>query len=95
MAEKDSKIVAVTAAMPDGTGLSAFQKKFPQRFYDVGIAEGHGVTFSAALRLAGLKPAVAIYSTFLQRGFDQLIHDVATQKFFSIFTISFKLVKRI
>ncbi len=80
MAEKDQSIVAVTAAMPEGTGLSEFQKRFPERFYDVGIAESHAITFSAALRLSGMKPAVAIYSTFLQRGFDQLIHDVAIQK---------------
>jgi len=80
LAETDLKIVAVTAAMPDGTGLNKFQKLYPERFYDVGIAEQHAVTFSAAMRLNGLKPAVAIYSTFLQRAYDQLIHDVAIQK---------------
>ncbi len=80
MAETDQKIVAVTAAMPDGTGLNRFQKLYPERFYDVGIAEQHAVTFSAAMRLNGLKPVVAIYSTFLQRAYDQLIHDVAIQK---------------
>ncbi len=80
MAEADPKIIAVTAAMPDGTGLNKFQKLFPDRFYDVGIAEQHAVTFSAAMRLNGLKPALAIYSTFLQRAYDQLIHDVAIQK---------------
>ncbi len=80
LAENDSKLVGVTAAMPEGTGLSKFQKLFPNRFYDVGIAEQHAVTFSGAMRLNGLRPAVAIYSTFLQRAFDQVIHDVAIQK---------------
>ncbi len=79
LAEKDRKIVAVTAAMPDGTGLSEFSRKFPERFYDVGIAEEHAVTFSAGLAREGLKPVVAIYSTFLQRGYDQIIHDVSLQ----------------
>lgn len=79
-AEEDKTIVAVTAAMPEGTGLSKFQKQFPERFYDVGIAEQHAITFSAAMRLTGLKPAVALYSTFMQRAYDQLIHDAAIQK---------------
>ncbi|MBK9293843.1 MAG: 1-deoxy-D-xylulose-5-phosphate synthase [Oligoflexia bacterium] len=79
-AQKDKSVVAVTAAMPDGTGLNVFQKQFPDRFYDVGIAEQHAVTFSAAMRLSGLKPAVALYSTFMQRAYDQLIHDAAIQK---------------
>jgi 1-deoxy-D-xylulose-5-phosphate synthase len=80
LAETDKTIVAVTAAMPDGTGLNKFQKLYPNRFYDVGIAEQHAITFSAALRLNGLKPAVALYSTFLQRAYDQVIHDAAIQK---------------
>lgn len=78
-AEADSKVVAITAAMPDGTGLAKFAEKFPGRYYDVGIAEQHGVTFAAGLAAAGLKPFCAIYSTFLQRGFDQVLHDVCIQ----------------
>ncbi|HUI92498.1 MAG TPA: 1-deoxy-D-xylulose-5-phosphate synthase [Chitinivibrionales bacterium] len=70
-------VVAITAAMPDGTGLSVFRDEFPNRFFDVGIAEGHAVTFAAGLALKGLKPVVAVYSTFLQRAFDQVVHDVA------------------
>ncbi|HHS12654.1 MAG TPA: 1-deoxy-D-xylulose-5-phosphate synthase [bacterium] len=80
LAEKDERIVGVTAAMADGTGMAFLQKSFPERFFDVGIAEQHAVTFAAALALEGLKPVVAIYSTFLQRGLDQVIHDVALQK---------------
>jgi 1-deoxy-D-xylulose-5-phosphate synthase len=80
LAESDPTIVGVTAAMPDGTGLSKFQKLYPGRFYDVGIAEQHAVTFSGAMRLSGMRPALAIYSTFLQRAYDQVIHDVAIQK---------------
>lgn len=76
MAQKDRKIIAITAAMTEGTGLTEFANKFPERFYDVGIAEQHAVTFAAALALAGLKPVVAIYSTFLQRAYDQVLHDV-------------------
>jgi 1-deoxy-D-xylulose-5-phosphate synthase len=79
-AERDRKIVAVTAAMPTGTGLEAFQKRFPQRCFDVGIAEQHAVTFAAGLATEGYKPVVAIYSTFLQRGYDQIVHDVAIQR---------------
>ncbi len=79
-AEKDDKIVAITAAMPDGTGLDLFAKKFPDRFFDVGIAEQHGVTFAAGLASEGMKPFAAIYSTFLQRAYDQVVHDVAIQK---------------
>jgi 1-deoxy-D-xylulose-5-phosphate synthase len=75
--EKDNRIVAITAAMKEGTGLSRFQKQFPSRFFDVGIAEGHGVTFAAGLAIGGMKPVVAIYSTFMQRTVDQVIHDVA------------------
>jgi 1-deoxy-D-xylulose-5-phosphate synthase len=79
LGEKDERIVAITAAMPDGTGVSTFGKKFPKRFYDVGIAEQHAVTFSAGLAINGMKPFAAIYSTFLQRAFDQIIIDVAMQ----------------
>lgn len=79
-AEKDDKIVAITAAMPAGTGLDLFEKKFSDRFFDVGIAEQHAVTFAAGLATEGLKPFAAIYSTFLQRGYDQVVHDVAIQK---------------
>ncbi len=79
-AEADSKVVAITAAMPDGTGLTQFSKTYPDRYYDVGIAEQHAVTFAAGLAAGGLKPFCAIYSTFLQRGFDQVLHDVCLQK---------------
>jgi 1-deoxy-D-xylulose-5-phosphate synthase len=79
-AERDPKIVAVTAAMPSGTGLDAFGKAFPQRTFDVGIAEQHAVTFAAGLAADGMKPFAAIYSTFLQRGYDQVVHDVAIQR---------------
>jgi 1-deoxy-D-xylulose-5-phosphate synthase len=78
-AEKDDKIVAITAAMPSGTGLDIFGKAFPKRTFDVGIAEQHGVTFAAGLATEGIKPFVAIYSTFLQRAYDQVVHDVAIQ----------------
>tara|TARA_B100001059_G_scaffold194524_1_gene198698 strand:+ start:110 stop:2032 length:1923 start_codon:yes stop_codon:yes gene_type:complete len=78
-AERDSKIVGVTAAMPGGTGMDIFAKKFPKRMFDVGIAEQHGVTFAAGLATEGYKPYVAIYSTFLQRAYDQIVHDVAIQ----------------
>ncbi len=79
-AEKDDKVVAVTAAMPSGTGLNLFAERFPERCFDVGIAEQHGVTFAAGLASEGMKPFAAIYSTFLQRGYDQVVHDVAIQK---------------
>ena len=78
-AERDQKIVAITAAMPSGTGLDAFAERHPKRFYDVGIAEQHAVTFAAGLATEGMKPFVAIYSTFLQRAYDQVVHDVALQ----------------
>lgn len=78
-ASADKNIVAITAAMADGTGLKRFAHRFPDRFFDVGIAEGHGVTFAAGLAAGGLKPVFAVYSSFLQRGYDQLIHDVALQ----------------
>ena len=79
-AEADDKIVAVTAAMPDGTGLDLFGARFPKRCFDVGIAEQHAVTFAAGLAAGGMKPFCAIYSTFLQRGYDQVVHDVAIQR---------------
>ncbi|MHB1406420.1 MAG: 1-deoxy-D-xylulose-5-phosphate synthase [Desulfitobacteriaceae bacterium] len=79
LARQDDKIVAITAAMPTGTGLGLFAKEFPQRFFDVGIAEQHAVTFAAGLALAGIKPVVAIYSTFYQRAYDQVLHDVCLQ----------------
>ncbi len=79
-AERDEKIVAVTAAMPDGTGLGLFADRFPKRCFDVGIAEQHAVTFCAGLAAGGMKPFCAIYSTFLQRGYDQVVHDVAIQR---------------
>ncbi len=79
LARENEKIVAVTAAMPEGTGLSLFADQFPDRFFDVGIAEQHGVTFAAGLATEGLRPVVAIYSTFLQRAYDQIIHDVCIE----------------
>ncbi|MCX7307117.1 MAG: 1-deoxy-D-xylulose-5-phosphate synthase, partial [Afipia sp.] len=79
-AERDDKIVGITAAMPGGTGIDIFAKAFPTRTFDVGIAEQHGVTFAAGLASEGMKPVVAIYSTFLQRAYDQVVHDVAIQK---------------
>ena len=79
LARRDPKIVAITAAMLDGTGLNIFQKAFPERCFDVGIAEQHAVTFAAGLATQGMRPVVAIYSTFLQRGFDQVLHDVCLQ----------------
>ena len=78
-AEKDSKIIGITAAMPSGTGMDLFAKKFPSRMFDVGIAEQHAVTFAAGLATEGFKPFAAIYSTFLQRAYDQVVHDVAIQ----------------
>ncbi len=79
-AEDDDRIVAITAAMPDGTGLDLFGKQFPDRCFDVGLAEQHGVTFAAGLAAAGMRPFAAIYSTFLQRAYDQVVHDVAIQR---------------
>jgi 1-deoxy-D-xylulose-5-phosphate synthase len=86
-ARRDSRIVAITAAMEKGAGLSAFKKEFPGRFFDVGIAEGHAVTFAAGLAAAGAKPVVAIYSTFMQRAVDQVIHDVALQNLPVVFAV--------
>jgi len=79
-AQEDNRICAVTAAMPDGTGLSLFAERYPSRCFDVGIAEQHGVTFAAGLAAGGMKPFCAMYSTFLQRGYDQIVHDVAIQR---------------
>jgi 1-deoxy-D-xylulose-5-phosphate synthase len=87
LAGKDTRIVAVTAAMPEGTGLTHFSRQYPERFFDVGIAEQHGVTFAAGLATEGLKPVVAIYSTFLQRAFDQIIHDVCIEKLPVVFAL--------
>jgi len=87
LAEKDQRVVAVTAAMPEGTGLVEFSERFPDRFYDVGIAEQHGVTFAAGMATEGFKPVVAIYSTFLQRGYDQILHDVCLESLPVVFAI--------
>ena len=86
-ASRNPDIVAITAAMADGTGLSRFKKHYPDRFFDVGIAEEHGVTFAAGLAAGGLKPVFAVYSSFLQRGYDQLIHDVALQNLPVVFGV--------
>lgn len=87
MGERDEKVVAITAAMSDGTGLKRFANKFPERFFDVGIAEQHAVTFSAGLALGGYKPVFAVYSTFLQRAYDQLMEDVCLQNLPVVFAI--------
>ena len=87
MAEADPRVVAITAAMPDGTGLVEFSRRFPGRFFDVGIAEEHAVTFAAGLATEGFRPVVAIYSTFLQRAYDQIVHDVALQNLPVIFAL--------
>lgn len=87
LAEKDSRVIAISAAMKEGTGLDCFAERFPDRFYDVGIAEQHAVTFAAGLAAGGLRPVVAIYSTFLQRAYDQIIHDVCLQNLPVVFAI--------
>ena len=87
LAEKNPKVVGITAAMADGTGLAKFAKEYPQRFYDVGIAEQHGTTFAAGLAKAGLKPVFAVYSSFLQRAYDQVLHDVCIQNLPVVFAI--------
>lgn len=87
LAEKEPKLVAITAAMADGTGLAKFAKEYPNRFYDVGIAEQHGTTFAAGLAKAGLKPVFAVYSSFLQRAYDQVLHDVCIQNLPVVFAI--------
>ncbi len=87
MGDREPDVVAITAAMPDGTGLKRFRNMFPDRFFDVGIAEQHAVTFAAGLAAAGLKPVVAVYSSFLQRAYDQILHDVCIQNLHVIFAI--------
>jgi 1-deoxy-D-xylulose-5-phosphate synthase len=87
LADKDAKVIAITAAMPQGTGLETFSKRFPDRFFDVGIAEQHGVTFAAGLAAGGFKPVIAVYSTFIQRAFDQIIHDVCLQNLPVVFAL--------
>jgi 1-deoxy-D-xylulose-5-phosphate synthase len=87
MADADTKLVAITPAMCDGSGLNAFAEKYPHRYFDVGIAEQHALTFAAGMACDGLKPVVAIYSTFLQRAYDQLIHDIAIQNLDVLFAI--------
>ncbi len=87
MAQQDQRLIAITPAMCDGSGLNAFAEQFPQRYFDVGIAEQHALTFAAGLACEGLKPVVAIYSTFLQRAYDQLIHDIALQNLPVMFAI--------
>jgi 1-deoxy-D-xylulose-5-phosphate synthase len=87
LAAEHPELVAITAAMPSGTGTNAFQKRWPERFFDVGIAEGHATTFAAGLATQGLRPVVAIYSTFLQRAYDNIIHDVAIQKLPVVFCL--------
>jgi 1-deoxy-D-xylulose-5-phosphate synthase len=87
LAEEDERVVALTAAMPDGTGLTNFARQFPERFFDVGIAEQHGVAFAAGLACEGKKPVVAIYSTFLQRAYDQVLHDVCLQNLPVVFAL--------
>ncbi len=87
LAEKNPRVVAITAAMPDGTGLKAFARRYPERFFDVGIAEQHAVTSAAGMAAAGLKPVVAVYSSFLQRGFDQILHDVCIQNLPVVFAL--------
>lgn len=87
IAKEDPKVVAITAAMPTGTGLSAFSNAYPERFFDVGIAEEHGVTYAAGLAAGGMKPFIAIYSTFLQRAYDQIIHDVCIGNYPVVFAV--------
>ena len=87
MGDRDEKVVAITAAMPDGTGLKRFRNMFPDRFFDVGIAEQHAVTFAAGLAAGGLKPIVAVYSSFLQRAYDQILHDVCIQNLHVVFAV--------
>ena len=87
LGEEEAKLVAMSAAMKDGTGIAKFQEKYPERFFDVGIAEEHAVTFAAGLAAAGVKPVVALYSAFLQRSYDQIVHDVCMQKLPVVFAI--------
>lgn len=87
LGQRDEKVVAITAAMPDGTGLKRFRNMYPDRFFDVGIAEQHAVTFAAGLAVGGLKPIVAVYSSFLQRAYDQILHDVCIQNLPVVFAV--------
>ena len=87
MGEREPKVVAITAAMADGTGLKRFKNLFPERFFDVGIAEEHAVTFAAGMAKAGLKPVFAVYSSFLQRAYDQVLHDVCAQNLAVVFAV--------
>ncbi|MBF0573009.1 MAG: 1-deoxy-D-xylulose-5-phosphate synthase [Desulfamplus sp.] len=87
LAKQDNKVVAITAAMPEGTGLAQFAKEFPERFFDVGIAEQHAVTFAAGMASQGMKPVVAIYSTFMQRAYDQILHDVCIDSHHVVFAL--------
>ena len=87
LAEDDERIVAITAAMTQGTGLETFERRFPDRFYDVGIAEEHAAVFAAGLALGGLRPVVAVYSTFLQRAFDMLVQDIGLQHLPVVFAV--------
>ena len=84
---RNPRVAVITAAMADGTGLSEFRRRFPKRFFDVGIAEGHAVTFAAGLAAGGMKPVFAVYSSFLQRGYDQIIHDVGLQNLPVVFAV--------
>ena len=87
IADRDARVVAITAAVPDGTGLDRFERAHPGRVYDAGIAEQHAVTFAAGMATEGMRPVCAIYSTFLQRGFDQVVHDVAIQELPVVFAV--------
>ncbi len=87
LGQRNDRVVAITAAMPDGTGLKRFQKRYPERFFDVGIAEGHAVTFAAGLAAGGMRPVFAVYSSFLQRAYDQVLHDVCIQNLPVVFAI--------
>src|SRR5260370_28580302 len=87
LAEKDPSIVAITAAMAEGTGLYKMHQRFPERYFDVGIAEQHGVTFAGGLAVSGMRPVAAIYSTFLQRAYDRVIHDICVQDLHVVFAI--------
>ncbi|HBX48513.1 MAG TPA: 1-deoxy-D-xylulose-5-phosphate synthase, partial [Clostridiaceae bacterium] len=86
-AKTNNKLIAITAAMPDGTGLREFSKLYPERFFDVGIAEQNAVTFAAGMAANGFKPVFAVYSTFLQRGYDQIVHDVCLQNLPVMFAV--------
>ncbi len=87
LGQRNEKVVAITAAMPDGTGLKRFKNIYPDRFFDVGIAEGHAVTFAAGLAAGGMRPIFAVYSSFLQRAYDQVLHDVCIQNLPVVFAI--------